>query len=185
MKKVIGLDVSSSVIGYGIIEFDKDSISLVKYGHIKPPGSEKGSLAFRGLEASKKVRELLIAESPDAVAVEMYANRFSAGRSSARTIIVLSFFNELMSLTSLDSVGIETDKYTVANIRSTISKYLKNKSISKDQIFEVIRATFPSFTPRVNKNGNIGTESFDQADAIAVAFCHAIVNQNKIGVKGV
>jgi Holliday junction resolvasome RuvABC endonuclease subunit len=46
MKKVIGLDVSSSVIGYGIIEFDKDSINIVKYGHIIPPGSDKGSLAF-------------------------------------------------------------------------------------------------------------------------------------------
>ena len=179
MKKVIGLDVSSSVIGYGIIEFDQSTINLVKYGHIKPPGSDKGSLAFRGLEASKKVRELLKAESPDAVAVEMYANRFSAGRSSARTIIVLSFFNELMSLTSLDSVGIETDKYTVANIRSTISKYLKNKSISKEQIFDVIKATVPGFKPRISKNGNIGTESFDQADAIAVAFCHAIVSQKK------
>jgi Holliday junction resolvasome RuvABC endonuclease subunit len=84
-----------------------------------------------------------------------------------------------MSLTSLDSVGIETDKYTVANIRSTISKYLKNKSISKEQIFDVIKATFPGFKPRINKNGNIGTESFDQADAIAVAFCHAIVSQKK------
>jgi Holliday junction resolvasome RuvABC endonuclease subunit len=177
MKKVIGLDISSSVIGYGIIEFDENNINLVGYGHIKPPGSDKGSLAYRGLEASKMVRDLLKKESPDAVAVEMYANRFSAGRSSARTIIVLSFFNELMSLTSLDSVGIETNKYTVANIRSTISKYLKNKSISKDQIFEVIKSTFPTFIPRTNKNGNIGSESFDQADAIAVAFCHAIVNQ--------
>jgi Holliday junction resolvasome RuvABC endonuclease subunit len=179
MKKVIGLDISSSVIGYGIIEYDESSINLIKYGHIKPPGSDSGSLAFRGLGASKQVAELLKTESPDSVAVEMYANRFSAGRSSARTIIVLSFFNELMSLTCLDSIGIETDRYTVANIRSTISKYLKNKSISKDQIFEVIKLTFPNFKPRINKNGNIGTESFDQADAIAVAFCHAIVNQKK------
>lgn len=179
MKKVLGLDISSSVIGYGIIEYNESEINLIKYGHIKPPGSDSGSLAFRGLGASKKVAELLRSESPDFVAVEMYANRFSAGRSSARTIIVLSFFNELMSLTCLDSIGIETDKYTVANIRSTISKYLKNKSISKDQIFEVIKSTFPNFKPRINKNGNIGAESFDQADAIAVAFCHAIVNQKK------
>lgn len=179
MKKVLGLDISSNVIGYGIIEYDKDNINLIKYGHIKPPDSKSGSLSFRGLAASKKVKELLIKESPDSVAVEMYASRFSAGRSSARTIIVLSFFNELMSLTCLDSIGIETDKYTVSNIRSVISKYLKNKSISKDEIFEVIKDQFPSFTPRVNKNGGIGKESFDQADAIAVAFCHAIQNKDK------
>jgi Holliday junction resolvasome RuvABC endonuclease subunit len=179
MKKVLGLDISSSVIGYSIIEFDDKNINLIKYGHIKPPGSDKGSLSFRALDASKNVRKLLLSEMPDAVAVEMYANRFAAGRTTARTIIVLSFFNELCQLTCLDSIGIESDKYTVSNIRSTISKYLNNKSISKDQIFEVIKNTFPTFTPRINKNGNIGTESFDQADAIAVAFCHAIVNQKK------
>lgn len=177
MKKVLGLDISSSVIGYSIIEFDDNNINLVKYGHIKPPGADKGSLSLRGLQASKDVRDLLLRERPDAVAVEMYANRFAGGRTTARTIIVLSFFNELCQLVCLDSLGIESEKYTVANIRSTISKYLKNKSISKDQIFEVIKNTFPTFTPRVNKNGNIGTESFDQADAIAVAFCHAITNQ--------
>lgn len=179
MKRVLGLDISSSIIGYGIIEFDDKNINLIKYGYIKPPGADKGSLSLRGLQASKEVRDLLLRERPDAVAVEMYANRFAGGRTTARTIIVLSFFNELCQLVCLDSIGMESEKYTVANIRSTISKHLKNKSISKDQIFEVIKNTFPTFIPRVNKNGNIGTESFDQADAIAVAFCHAIVNQNK------
>ncbi len=179
MKKVLGLDVSSSVIGYSIIEYDKSDIRLIRYGHIKPPNAKKGSLSFRGLFASKKIKELLTKENPDSVAVEMYASRFSAGRSSARTIIVLSFFNELMSMTCLDTLGIETDKYTVANIRSVISKYLKNKSISKDEIFEVIKDHFPNFKPRINKNGGVGKESFDQADAIAVAFCHAIQNKDK------
>jgi len=55
MKKVLGLDISSSVIGYSIIEFDDNNINLVKYGHIKPPGADKGSLSLRGLQASKDV----------------------------------------------------------------------------------------------------------------------------------
>ena len=173
MKKILGLDISSSVIGYGIIEYDDKNINLVKYGHIKPPAAEKGSLSFRALQASKEVRELLIKECPDEVAVEMYANRFAAGRTTARTIIVLSFFNELCQLVCLDCLGIESVKYTVVGIRSTISKFINKKSISKEDMFEVIRDTFKNF----NKKGGFGAESFDQADAIAVAFCHAIVSQ--------
>jgi Holliday junction resolvasome RuvABC endonuclease subunit len=176
MKKVLGLDISSSVIGYGIIEFDDKDIKLTKYGHIKPPSSDKGSLSFRALEASKDVRKLFLQEMPDEVVVEMYANRFAAGRTTARTIIVLSFFNELCQMVCLDSLGKESTKYTVSSIRASISKYLKYKSISKDEIFETIKKAFPNFTPRINKNGNVGAESFDQADAIAVAFCHAIVS---------
>ena len=43
----------------------------------------------------------------------------------------------------------------------------------------LIKDHFPNFKPRINKNGGIGKESFDQADAIAVAFCHAIQNKDK------
>ena len=56
-------------------------------------------------------------------------------------------------------------------------KWAKDNNIFVSKVIR--KLTFPNFKPRINKNGNIGTESFDQADAIAVAFCHAIVNQKK------
>lgn len=182
MKKVLGLDISSSCIGWAIIEHDGSKIELYKYGHIKPPSSEKGSLSFRALAASKDLIKLLLSEAPDEVAVEAYANRFAGGRTTARTIIVLSFFNEMCQMICLDTLGFESEKYPVANIRSIISKFLKKKSISKDEIFEVVKDYFPNFKPRISKTGSYGVETFDQADAIAVAFCHAIKNQKKIGV---
>jgi Holliday junction resolvasome RuvABC endonuclease subunit len=180
VKKIIGLDISSSVIGFSIIEFDKDNIELKSYGNINPPKSKKGkelSLAYRGLQASKEVKKLLEKESPDFVAIENYASKFSSGRSTANTIIVLSFFNELMSVACIDSLNKEPVKYPVLKIRSTISKHLKIKSVSKEDMFDVIKNHFSNFSTRTNRAGNIGKECFDQADAIAVAFCHAILNQ--------
>ena len=179
MPKVLGLDISSNTIGYAIIEYNDNSMSLIKTGHIKPPPSSKGSLTFRAMKASEKIRELLEKENPDHVAVESYASRFTAGRSTARTIIVLSFFNELTSLICLQTLKFETDKYPVTSIRSTISKHLNIKSVSKDDVFNLMRSTFPNFKVGLNKVGNISKEYFDQADAIAVAYCHAIKNQKK------
>lgn len=180
MPKVMGLDISSNTIGYAIVDYDSSKITLIKYGHIKPPPSAKGSLSFRGLKSMEKIKKLYQDENPDEVAVELYASRFSAGRSTARTIIVLSFFNELMSMVCLDTLKYEPEKYTVANIRSTISKFLKIKSVSKEQIFDLIKNTFSNFIPAKNKLGNISKESYDQADAVAVAFCHAIIKQRSL-----
>jgi len=179
MKKVLGLDISSSCIGWATIEYDDTTINLVKYGNIDPPDAKKGSLSFRALSASKELRKLLKAESPDEIAVEAYANRFAGGRTTARTIIVLSFFNEMCQMICLDELGFESVKYPVSNIRSIISKFLKKKSISKDEIFEEVKGYFTNFIPRISRTGSYGSESFDQADAIAVAFCHAIGNQKK------
>ena len=94
MKKILSYEVSSSTIGYSVIEYDLNSINLVEYGNVKPPKSDKGSLSYRALSAVKSITAIVERVKPDEVAIEDYAKRFSAGRSTARTIIVLSFFNE-------------------------------------------------------------------------------------------
>jgi len=180
MIKVLGLDISSSTIGYAVVEFDKNSIVLTKYGHIKPPPSKKGSIAFRALEASKELRKVLSSVKPDHIAVEDYARKFTKGKSSASTIIILSVFNEVMSMTSLDEAGKEPHRYNVTNLRSVLSKFLNKTSVSKEEVFDLMVGHFKNFIPSKNKLGNISKESGDESDAIAVALCHSILLQKKI-----
>ncbi len=179
MKKILGLDISSSVIGWATLEYDKNNIELKEYGHIKPPDAKSGSLSFRATRAMSELKKILATQKPDIVTVENYASSFTPGRTTARTIIVLCTFNEITQYVILEALGFESEKLAVSHIRSVISKYVGVKSISKDDIFEEIKKAFPAFIPRITKKGTIGTESFDQADAIAVAFCYAIENQNK------
>ena len=47
MSKILGLDISSTTVGWAIIDADKSGYNLVEHGHIKPPNSTKGSLTFR------------------------------------------------------------------------------------------------------------------------------------------
>ena len=118
----------------------------------------------------KEITKLIQDVNPDFFAVESYANKFSKGRSTARTIIVLSFFNELTSMACLKTLGYEPEKYAVVTIRSSLSKLFGSKIISKEDSFEYIKNNINGFVANKNRNGRISKEAFDEADAIAVAL---------------
>jgi len=174
MKRILGLDISSSTIGWALMQDQQGDLTLLDYGNIKPPPSSKGSLTFRVNSAYSSLKDLFSSLNPDEVAIEAYANKFSAGRSSSRTIIVLSVFNELSALACLRSINIEPSSYSVISIRSEMSKYY-NKSIrSKDDVFDHVLSYFESFETRLSRTGKVKKECYDEADAIAVAICHYI-----------
>ena len=174
MKTVIGLDISSSTIGWSLLEYDDQSIKLKEYGNIKPPKSNKGSLAFRALSAHDDIVLLLKDKNPDFVVSEAYANKFPSGKSTARTIIVLSVFNELMSIACINSLKQEPIRYAVVTIRSMLSKEAGYKISSKDECFDFIKKYFSGFSLRNNKSGNIAKECYDEADSIAVALTYIL-----------
>lgn len=167
--KVLGLDISSATIGWALLNADDTGLTLDEYGYITPPKSSKGTLTFRVSETFDKISGLLDEKSPEIVAIESYANKFPAGRSTARTIIVLSVFNEVVSMAALRSLGKDPVRYPVATIRSKLSKLSGKKISSKEECFDFICDYFPNFETRLNRSGNIAKECFDEADAIAVA----------------
>jgi len=178
--KILGLDISSSTIGWSFIEYDKNIEILLEYGNIKPPKSTKGSLAFRALAYARELEKLLTLKDPDVVAIEAYASKFSKGKSTARTIITLSFFNEISSVICLDVLKMESVSYPVTTIRSTLSKIFKRKIVSKEDAFDVASKHFSNFKIRNNRSGNIAKECFDEADSIAVCLTH-IYKERKNG----
>lgn len=174
MIKVLGLDISSSTIGWAALGLSKDEVTLEEYGFVSPPKSNKGSLTFRVNEAFDELSDLIKSKSPEIVVIESYANKFPSGRSTARTIIVLSVFNEVISMAALRATGEEPIKYPVATIRSKLSKIAGKKISSKEECFDFIVERFPSFVLRKNRSGNISKECFDEADAIAVALTYYV-----------
>ena len=172
MARVLGLDISSSVIGWAIIEEDGSIGKLIEYGHLQPPPKKKGSIAFRVSAAYDMISVLLKDKEPDIVAIEAYASKFSAGRSTARTIIILSVFNEVISMACLRKLNIEPKKYAVSTIRSCLSKINGSKISSKEEAFDFIVDNFSNFKTRKNRAGNMAKQCLDEADAIAVAITH-------------
>ena len=176
MTKILGMDISSATIGWAVLE-EADPPILVEYGFIKPPKSSFGPIAKRVSVAYDMVVDLLESKVPEGIAVEAYANKFPSGKSTARTIIVLSVFNEVVSMACLRSADIEVKKYAVSTIRSVLSKLAGEKITSKEESFNFICKYFSNFQVRNNRSGNIAKECFDEADAIAVALTY--INKEK------
>jgi Holliday junction resolvasome RuvABC endonuclease subunit len=174
MTKVLGLDISSATIGWALLSVEDGELSLSEYGHISPPKSKAGSLTYRASEAFDEVSILIKEKNPEIVVVESYANKFPAGRSTARTIIVLSVFNEVISMAALRIMNRDPLRYPVVTIRSKLSRLAGKKISSKEECFDFICDYFPTFTVRKNRNDNISKECFDEADAIAAATAYYI-----------
>jgi Holliday junction resolvasome RuvABC endonuclease subunit len=175
-QKIMGLDISSSTIGWSLFTSDQSFFSLDHYGYIKPAKGTPAkpmSLSKRLKDAKDKVNQIILQHNPDVIVIEDYAKRFSIGRSSAQTIIVLSVFNETISLLGYEKLNKDVVKYPVVSIRAELSKFFKQKIVSKDDIGPVILKNSTNFKQLQSKNG-IRKENEDIIDAIAVGLTYII-----------
>lgn len=177
LPTVLGLDCSSSTVGWGLIELS-DPLKLLQYGYIKPLDSKHDDIE-RLHNIFNKIALLCDDLKPTYTAVEDIV-LFIRNKSTARTITLLTSFNRIISL----SAYIKTHNmnfYSVNNIRKTIKNFLNfSNSIEKDQMPNIIRSYLSmDFKNILNKKGNILKEFYDVSDGIAVAWCFGIRHISK------
>ena len=179
MKKVLSLDISSSTIGWSVIRMhNSGKIYLDSFGHVKPPSKsaadKKGfGLSYRLNETSIHMKNLVTKIKPNFVVVEDYAKKFSRGKSSANTIIILATVNEIVSLECFKHMKKEVVRMPVSRVRKFIKEKYSKTPLNKEEIMPLMSTLFEGFVPTLNKVGNIKKECYDEADALAVglAFC--------------
>lgn len=181
-KTILAFDVSSTTIGWCSLGWDESNndINLIDMGFIKPP--KKGSIIERIVETRNKVQKVIVDSKPDYIAIEDII-QFMKGKSTAKTIIMLTTFNRMIALTSYDYLGKEPSLYSVMTIRHGLKfgKDLPKKEDMPDLVSKHLRITFPY---EYGKKGQIKAESYDKADGVAVALYHAFVLAGKTKRKG-
>ena len=177
--KILGLDISSSTIGWSLIEVSNKRISLLKYGHLKPPSKKKSNDNFplRLDFAFEEIKKLSLNTSPDIVAIEDYAKKFSSGRSSANTILVLASFNEVCGLAAYKTLAQKPVRIPVATLRRLVKDEYGESVKDKDEVLKFCKKHFNNFLTVNNRVGNIKTECYDEADAIVVAVGYYLQNK--------
>lgn len=179
MSIVLGFDVSSSTIGFGVIDYDGyGQYKLIDSGYFKP--NKKVSL-FKSLELVKAdVYNLIKKHNPDDIAIEDVV-QFMAKKSTARTIITLAVYNRTVGLTCYEIHGKEPSLWSVMAIRHKLklNKQFPPKEDMPNIIEKHLNITFPWITKIVKKKGKapekkICVESYDVADGICVALYHAM-----------
>lgn len=178
MKTLLGFDISSTTIGWCVLEFDETNgkIKLVHANYIKP--LKDGSIIERIVDTRNKVKTVIEQFKPDYIGIEDII-QFMKGKSTAKTIIMLTTFNRMISLAAYDYLQKSPELFSVMSIRHglKIEKVFPKKEDMPELVAKHLGITFPYET---NKKGKIKVESFDMADGMAVALYYAFVLTGKI-----
>lgn len=175
MEKILSLDISSATIGWGLLTKSKDKIILIDSGFIKPQAKDKElTLSPRLSQTYEQINDLLSKTKPDKVIIEDYAKKFSKGKSSANTIIVLAAFNETVALACYNFLKKEVIRMSVNNIRNIVSKHTEKNLDGKDDVVNFISSYF-SIAIELNRNEKIKKEFYDRADAILAGLAYLLM----------
>lgn len=171
--KVLGLDCSSSTVGWGLLTIEEEP-QLLAFGNFQPPKA-KFPLMDRLNFCYNKTKEICEEFKPTIAAVEDIFIFFKGG-SKAQTITILTAFNRVISLSAFRNTS-ELKLYTVHEIRKAIKeKLLLEKNPEKELIPDLIQEYLSEgFKPELNKKGFSKKESFDESDGIAVAWAHVLI----------
>jgi Holliday junction resolvasome RuvABC endonuclease subunit len=181
MQTILGIDCSSSTIGWAFIGVDNDKIKLLEHGHIKPPSRDGYSLIKRIDSAMADIATLCERLKPDYSIVEEIIQHME-GRTSANTIIVLAAFNKAVSVQLLRSTGKEPLFLLPISIRTRIKRFLQRADkIDKEEIPSILQDYFGKtffnivgYKQRGKNKGQPIVETYDEADAVAAAWAGVI-----------
>lgn len=181
-KTILGIDSSSTTIGWCILSLNEytNDIKLVKVNYIKP--IKDGSIIERIVDTRNKIQKIILDNKPDYIAIEEII-QFMAGKSTAKTIIMLTTFNRMIGLVCYDFLGHAPKLYNVMTIRHglKLNKILPKKEEIPELVAHHLGITFPYET---NKKGKIKVENYDKADSMAVAIYYAFVLSGRAKIKG-
>ncbi len=177
MKKILGLDVSSTCIGWALLGIDNNIITIIEKGNIKPPNKNKCSLVERLYSVVNDIDTLCNRLKPDYCVIEDII-QFMQHRTSANTIIMLATFNRAVALQVYRSTNKIPLFILPISVRSCLKKFLKRKEkISKDEIPAILQSYFGEtffkivgYKKHGKNKGQPVVEVFDEADACAVAW---------------
>lgn len=178
MARILGLDISSSCIGYAVLDCDinTQSIKIVDYDYYLPP--KKGSILERLNKTQQDIKSIIKGIQPDYIAIEDII-QFLGGGSTAKTIIALASFNRAIGLVAYEYLGQAPELYSVMTIRHGIK--LTKELPKKEQIPQILEKRFNiQFDYLYNKDDEIDKKSFDMADACAVGAYHSLILTKQI-----
>lgn len=174
---ILGLDVSSSVIGWGALSIENNKIILVAYGHIIPLDSKHEEIE-RLADVYNKIQKLCELFKPKKIVIENIV-LFMKGLSTAKTITILATFNRSCALSAFH-YNKNVEFIPVVTIRKYIKEECGIEEINKEDMPDIIlKYLSPQFMKIINKNNKIDRKTGDEADGISVAWAYLIKELKK------
>jgi crossover junction endodeoxyribonuclease RuvC len=149
---ILGIDPGLRICGWGIVRGGQRA-GYIASGAIKP--NPKAPITTRLLTIYEAIKDLILAYSPDEVAIEdpfvgsiQPASALAIGQARAAAVLAAA------------SNGLEVELYAPAAVKAAVSGYGQG---DKRQVQSMVRLLLGLAEP---------PEPVDAADALAVAICH-------------
>ncbi len=150
--RVLGIDPGSNITGFGIIEKSRKGLVGIRYGEIKAGRNQ--ALSSRLFKIYTQLSEIMITESPDAVALEeiFFGKNVQSliKQGHARGIAILAAAQQ----------GVPVYEYSPLEIKKAVVGY---GFAEKGQVQKMVKLIL----------GLTGDPPLDASDALAIAICHS------------
>ena len=151
-RVILGIDPGLRHTGWGLIKQTNNRLSFVAAGRINP--AVDLPMAYRLLALNESVRDLIDLHNPDEAAIEeTFVNK------NARSALLLGQARGSV-IVALAERGLGVAEYAANKIKQSLTGY---GHAEKTQIQAMVLMLLPES----------GKQSFDAADALAVAITHA------------
>jgi Holliday junction resolvasome RuvABC endonuclease subunit len=162
---ILGLDISSSRIGYCLINENED---LLLVDEIKLKSSQ--TLEERA-DIFKKTMEIIKEHSEvNHVFIEQPFMAFSGGKTTAATMAKLQRFNGMCSYVVHNLFGSPATLLQANKARGLVDLKIKRGENTKLKVIEWVQEKYPtSFLVEYTRHGNPKPGTDDKADAVVIA----------------
>ena len=180
--RILGLDVSTSIIGYAILDSDELS-GIVEIGHID--FSKCNDFWEKVDFARKRLTEIISKHKPEKTYIEESLMGFSSGLSSAGTLFTLAKFNALVTFFVREEMN-ETPVYISAGSarKSCGIKLLQKKKCGlshKEQTFNwMLAGPLSTFEFPKGRTGKFKSFAYDEVDGFVIALAATKINKTAI-----
>jgi crossover junction endodeoxyribonuclease RuvC len=152
--RILGIDCGSQITGFGVIESDGVSHTLIEAGAVRT--DTRQPLPARLLHIGEQLRAVIARHRPECAAVE---DTFTS--VNARSALKLSQVRGAV-LFVLAEAGLEVGEYSPATVKGSV---VGHGRAEKEQVAFMVRSLL-----RLDRE----LRPLDASDAVAVAVCHAV-----------
>ena len=170
---VLGLDISTSITGYTLIDGDKIILNGAWDTRKYKDFFEKVIHVKAGLEEIHKQYGKQIG----AIYIEQSLQSFRSGFSSAKTLSTLSRFNGIISWLAFDQYKTKPEYLAATSARKLCGIKVPRGQKAKAVVLKFLVDNEPAFVLEYTRNGNPKPECYDKADSIVIAKAGAICEQ--------
>jgi hypothetical protein len=164
---ILGLDISTSITGYTILN---DDGTIAEIGSWDMRDKKQWTDLF--CKATKVKLELAIINKRFPITnvfIEPALNMFMIGRSSAHTISTLTKFNGIVSWFVYEIFEIEPEYIPAISARKKCGITIKRGTKAKEQVMTFLLDNEPDFRVEYTRTGKFKPHCYDEADSLIVA----------------